>query len=97
MKNSFCIDLQRFMRIPTKFLLSRVASRSPFRPNGLGLSSVKIVEVKESSIDVRGADLMNGTPIYDIKPYLSYVDSHIEARGGFTDEYKWNCIESGYR
>lgn len=68
------------------------ASRSPFRPNGLGLSSVKIVEVKESSIDVRGADLMNGTPIYDIKPYLSYVDSHIEARGGFTDEYKWNVL-----
>lgn len=68
------------------------ASRSPFRPNGLGLSSVKIVEVKESSIDVRGADLMNGTPIYDIKPYLSYVDSHIEARGGFTDENKWNVL-----
>lgn len=69
------------------------ASRSPFRPNGLGLSSVKIVEVKTCEIVVRGADLMDGTPIYDIKPYLPYVDSHPEAKGGFTDRKGWKTLE----
>ena len=62
------------------------ATRSPFRPNGLGLSSVLIKQITESEIEVIGADLMDGTPIYDIKPYIPYVDSHPEAKGGFTDK-----------
>ena len=71
------------------------ATRSPFRPNNLGLSSVRIaaIDLKTPSIDVLGADLMDGTPIYDIKPYLPYVDSHAEARGGFTDEHAWKQLQ----
>lgn len=64
------------------------ATRSPFRPNPLGLSSVKLesIEISKSSgpiLHISGADLMDGTPIYDIKPYLSYADSHPEASNGF--------------
>lgn len=67
------------------------ATRSPFRPNPIGLSSVEIdhIEYKTAEgpvIYVKGADLMNGTPILDIKPYLPFTDSHPEAKGGFTDE-----------
>ena len=71
------------------------ATRSPFRPNNLGLSSVRIasIDVKTPSIEVLGADLMDGTPIYDIKPYLPYVDSHPEARGGFTDQHSWHELQ----
>ena len=71
------------------------ATRSPFRPNNLGLSSVRIRRVltEEAAIEVWGADLMDGTPIYDVKPYLPYVDSHAEARGGFTDQHSWQCLE----
>lgn len=71
------------------------ATRSPFRPNNLGLSSVRIatIDVKTPSIEVLGADLMDGTPIYDIKPYLPYVDSHPEARGGFTDRHSWHELQ----
>lgn len=69
------------------------ASRSPFRPNSLGLSSVRIIRIDREEIVVSGADLMDGTPIYDIKPYLSYVDSHPEARGGFTDKHIWTRLE----
>ena len=59
------------------------ATRSPFRPNALGLSAVKIVEIcGDCSIIVSGADLMNGTPVYDIKPYLPYTDSIPEASNG---------------
>lgn len=70
------------------------ATRSPFRPNNLGLSSVRIaaVDQKTPAIEVLGADLMDGTPIYDIKPYLPYVDSHPEARGGFTDQHQWRQL-----
>lgn len=70
------------------------ATRSPFRPNNLGLSSVRIMAVHPEipSIEVAGADLMDGTPIYDIKPYLPYVDSHPEARGGFTDHRQWSRL-----
>ena len=68
------------------------ATRSPFRPNGLGLSSVKIVSVGDGEIEVAGADLMDGTPIYDIKPYLPYADSHPQARGGFTDSTVWQPL-----
>ena len=64
------------------------ATRSPFRPNPIGISSVKIVGIeldtaKGPVIHVAGADLLNGTPIYDIKPYLPYTDSHPDAVGGF--------------
>ena len=68
------------------------ASRSPFRPNALGLSSVRISRIETDTtrgpvITVVGADLMDGTPIYDIKPYIPYADSHPEAKGGFTDTH----------
>ena len=66
------------------------ATRSPFRPNNLGLSSVKLLGVEPTDkfgtvLHVGGADLMDGTPIFDIKPYIAYGDSHPEAKGGFTD------------
>ena len=66
------------------------ATRSPFRPNPIGLSSVRIEEIqlhtKEGPVIwVSGADLMDGTPIFDIKPYISYGDCHPDATGGFTD------------
>ena len=69
------------------------ATRSPFRPNPIGLSCVEIEEIKGSEIIVRGADLMDGTPIYDLKPYLAYVDSHPGARGGFTEDHQWQKLE----
>ncbi len=66
------------------------ATRSPFRPNNLGLSSVRLVGIEHTKqygtvLHVAGADLMDGTPIFDIKPYIPYGDSHPEATGGFTD------------
>ena len=66
------------------------ATRSPFRPNHLGLSSVKLLGVEHTTqwgtvLHVGGADLMDGTPIFDIKPYIPYGDCHPEATGGFTD------------
>ena len=66
------------------------ATRSPFRPNSLGLSSVKLLGVEKTEkfgtvLHVGGADLMDGTPIFDIKPYIPYGDSHPDATGGFTD------------
>ncbi len=68
------------------------ATRSPFRPNPIGLTSVELLRIEKTSdgpvLVVRGADLMDGTPIYDIKPYLSYSDSHPEARNGFGEEHK---------
>lgn len=69
------------------------ATRSPFRPNPMGLSSVRLEEVITDSTDgpqliVSGVDMLNKTPIYDIKPYLSYTDSHPEAVCGFADEVK---------
>ena len=67
------------------------ATRSPFRPNHLGLSSVKLLGVEQTAqygtvLHVGGADLMDGTPIFDIKPYISYGDCHPDAIGGFTDQ-----------
>ncbi len=68
------------------------ATRSPFRPNGLGLSCVRLEKVEKENnritLVVSGADLANNTPIYDIKPYLPYVDSIPGASGGFSDEHK---------
>ena len=68
------------------------ATRSPYRPNALGLSSVKLErldmdEMLGPVLYVSGADLMNGTPIYDIKPYLPYTDCHPDAVGGFADDF----------
>lgn len=67
------------------------ATRSPFRPNHIGLSSVRLINISPNTpegpvLEVSGADLMDGTPIYDIKPYLPFTDSHPEAKGGFAQE-----------
>lgn len=74
------------------------ATRSPFRPNPIGLSSVKLENIEWDSkqgpiLHVSGADLMDGTPIYDVKPYLPYVDSHPNASGGFTEQIKKEKLE----
>ena len=69
------------------------ATRSPYRPNSIGLSSVRLLSVEESADEglvliVEGADLLDGTPIYDVKPYLPFTDSHPDAIGGFADEVR---------
>jgi len=74
------------------------ATRSPFRPNGLGLSSVVLERIQWDTpegpvLHVRGADLVSGTPIFDIKPYLPYVDAYPDARGGFTDATKEYALQ----
>lgn len=74
------------------------ATRSPYRPNPIGLSSVKLIEVKHTENEgtvllVGGADLLSGTPIYDIKPYLAFTDSHPDAVGGFADAVREYEIE----
>lgn len=74
------------------------ATRSPFRPNNIGLSSVRIADIQiatpdGSVIEVVGADLMDGTPIYDIKPYLPEFDSHPEAKAGFVNSNEWQPLE----
>ena len=80
------------------------ASRSPFRPNPLGLSSVRLESIDYEAkgpdgkpigpvINVLGADLMDGTPIYDIKPYVEYADSHPGVRSGFTESSPWETLE----
>lgn len=74
------------------------ASRSPFRPNGLGLSAARILRIEKDGpegpvIHVSGADLMDGTPIYDIKPYVTYADSRPDARSGFVDANSWSTLE----
>ena len=77
------------------------ATRSPFRPNPLGLSCVEIVKVEIDTpegpvIHVKGADLMDGTPIYDIKPYVAYADSHPDAAGGFVDNLSEKRLEVSF-
>ena len=62
------------------------ATRSPFRPNPIGLSSVRLLKVDEGELIVSGADVLDGTPVYDIKPYLSFSDSHPDALNGFADD-----------
>ena len=74
------------------------ATRSPFRPNNLGLSSVKLIKVENTENEgtvlfVAGADLLDKTPIYDIKPYLAFTDAHPDAVGGFAD----GVMEKGLR
>lgn len=71
------------------------ATRSSFRPNNIGMSAVRIVSIHKGTnieIEVSGADLMDGTPIYDIKPYLPEFDAHPEARGGFASSEKWTTL-----
>ena len=74
------------------------ATRSPFRPNAIGLSSVRLLEIEKHPqhghvLRVAGADLMDGTPILDIKPYLAYTDSHPQATGGFTDRLELQPLQ----
>lgn len=74
------------------------ASRSPFRPNNIGLSSVELVRIEKTETEgavliVRGADLLDMTPIYDIKPYLPYSDSHSAARAGYTDSHEGRLLD----
>ena len=74
------------------------ATRSPYRPNSIGLSSVKLLGIEETENEgtvlyVGGADLLSGTPIFDVKPYLAFTDSHPDAIGGFADEVKEYAIE----
>ncbi len=73
------------------------ATRSPFRPNPIGLSSVKLERIIDDAnlgtvLEISGADLMDGTPIYDIKPYIAYTDSHAEALGGFSENVFENTL-----
>lgn len=73
------------------------ATRSSFRPNNLGMSAVKIISItalpgSQVEIAVSGADLMDGTPIYDIKPYLPEFDAHPDAHGGFASKEKWEKL-----
>ena len=73
------------------------ATRSPYRPNPIGLSCVRMLSVLKTDrgmeLEVEGADLVNGTPILDVKPYLPYTDSHPDAIGGFTEEAVWKELE----
>ncbi|MGN0164519.1 MAG: tRNA (N6-threonylcarbamoyladenosine(37)-N6)-methyltransferase TrmO [Candidatus Ornithomonoglobus sp.] len=79
-------------RLGGNTLMGVFATRSPFRPNPIGLSSVRLDKIEYSPtlgpvLHIRGADLKDGTPIYDIKPYLPYTDSHADAQGGFSDNF----------
>ncbi|MBQ2767483.1 MAG: tRNA (N6-threonylcarbamoyladenosine(37)-N6)-methyltransferase TrmO [Clostridia bacterium] len=74
------------------------ATRSPYRPNAIGLSSVKLEKIEKTPdlgtvLHVSGADLIDGTPIFDIKPYLAFTDSHPDARGGFAEEKRSYALE----
>ncbi len=74
------------------------ATRSPYRPNPIGLSSVKLLGVEKTkdfgtTLLVGGADMLDGTPIYDVKPYLAYTDAHPEATGGFSDPVRENSLK----
>lgn len=77
------------------------ATRSPYHPNSIGLSSVKLERVEWDSKDgpvlyVSGADLMDGTPILDVKPYVEYADSHVGVRSGFVDKNSWKPLMVEY-
>ena len=76
------------------------ATRSPFRPNPIGLSSVRLQRIEDGDLIVSGADVLDGTPIYDIKPYLSFSDCHEDAQNGFADNckgYRLSVIGDGLR
>ena len=85
-------------RLGGKTRMGVFATRSPFRPSPIGLSCVRLESIRVEEglgpvLTVRGADLMDGTPIYDIKPYLSYTDSHQDAVCGFADEVRDHSLE----
>ena len=73
------------------------ATRSPFRPNALGLSCVRLLGIEDTeegkTLRVAGADLMNGTPIFDIKPYIPYADCHPDAAAGFTAQTQFHHLD----
>jgi len=74
------------------------ATRSPFRPNAIGLSSVKLNRIEQHAefgpvLHISGADLLDNTPIFDIKPYLPYTDSHTDAAGGFTESHVYRELD----
>lgn len=74
-----------------------LASRAPYRPNGIGMSCVRLVSVRGRTVEVAGHDLLDGTPILDIKPYIPYADSFPEATGGWTDALEgeaWSVAQS---
>ena len=87
-------------RLGGKTRLGVFATRAPYRPNPLGLSSVKLLAIEKTAdmgtvLRISGADLMDGTPIYDIKPYLPYTDCHTDATGGFAEplrEYELDAV-----
>lgn len=88
-------------RLGGKQRMGVFATRSPFRPNPIGLSCVRLAELRYDEVYgpvlvVAGVDLMDGTPIYDVKPYLPYVDAHPEARGGFGDRVKDHELEVAF-
>lgn len=77
------------------------ATRSPFRPNGLGLSCVKLLRIETEgpeapALVVAGADMLNGTPVYDVKPYLPFTDSVPEAAGGFAEGVRGDALQVEY-
>ena len=85
-------------RLGGKTRMGVFATRSPFRPNPIGLSCVRLVGLRQDEkygpvLVVAGVDLMDGTPIYDVKPYLPYVDAHPDAVGGFGDRVKEHALE----
>ncbi|MCF0175861.1 MAG: tRNA (N6-threonylcarbamoyladenosine(37)-N6)-methyltransferase TrmO [Bacteroidales bacterium] len=93
--------LVRPPRLGGNTALGVFATRSPFRPNPLGLSCVEIESIELSGpdgpcINVLGADLMDGTPIYDIKPYVPYADAFPDARGGFADANPWKPLDVAF-
>ena len=73
------------------------ATRSPFRPNPIGLTSVRLLGIENGDLIVSGADLLDGTPIYDIKPYLSFSDCHEEAKNGFAEETKNRTLKVDFQ
>lgn len=84
-------------RLPRNEHLGVFATRSPYRPNPIGLSSVRLISVEETEngpvLTVGGADLLDGTPIYDIKPYLPYADCHTDALSGYTETTKAHKLQ----
>lgn len=83
-------------RLGGKETVGVFASRSPFRPNSLGLSSVRLLSVdyteKGPVLTVSGADMVSGTPVYDIKPYIAFEDAHPGARSGYVDTVEWQSL-----
>ena len=83
-------------RLGGKETVGVFASRSPFRPNSIGLSNVRLLGIsyteKGPVLHISGADMVSGTPVYDIKPYLPFEDSHPDARAGYTDRILWKSL-----